>query len=79
MWWLSYSTDYNEPIARYLHSTEIIKKKVYCWGGRQTGLPRVHDSKNKRQFLSVIEILDIETGKSEYTTNICTTFNIEHK
>ena len=64
-----------EPKARSIHCTEIIERKVYCWGGYQKDLPAVHDSKEKRLFLSVIEVFDIETGKSEYTTNICRTFN----
>ena len=77
--YLSYFTDYYEPKSRRSHCTEIIERKVYCWGGYQKDLPRVHDSKEKRLILSVIEIFDIETGKSEYSTNICTTFNIQHK
>ena len=56
-----------------------MERKAYCWGGNQTGLSEVHDRKEKKLSLSVIEIFDIETGKSEYTTNICTTFNIQHK
>ena len=56
-----------------------MERKVYCWGGYQEDLPRDHDSEEKRQFLSVISIFNIETGKSEYTKNICTTFNTQHK
>ena len=42
-------------------------------------MPCVHDSEEKKLFFSVIEIFDTETGKFEYSTNICTTFNIQHK
>ena len=33
------------------------------WGGDQEDLPRVHDSEEKKKFISCIEVLDLSRGK----------------
>ena len=59
---LYYIIDYYKPKGRYEHSSVVIGNKLYNWGGRQDGLPKVHSSKEKRKFLSNIDVLHLETG-----------------
>ena len=54
--------DYYKPKGRYDHSSVVIGNKLYNWGGNQDGLPEVHSSKKKRNFLSNIDVLHLETG-----------------
>ena len=48
----------------------MIGTKVYLWGGGQDSLPSVHDSVEKRLFLSLLDIFDIETGKKSLIIGI---------
>ena len=59
---LYYIIDYYKPKGRYDHSSVVIGNKLYNWGGRQDGLPKVHNSEKKRKFLSNIDVLHLETG-----------------
>ena len=59
---LYYIIDYYKPKGRWGHSSVVIGNKLYNWGGHQDGLPEVHSSKEKRKFLSNIDVLHLETG-----------------
>ena len=50
---------------RRYHSTVKVGDYLYMWGGRQRGLPEVHDSEEKKSMLSVMEVCDIATGRWE--------------
>ena len=43
------------------HCTIPIKDNFYCWGGKQEGLPMVHDNEEKRKFTTSVDILNIPT------------------
>ena len=49
---------------RSSHSTAVVDDElVYLWAGHQhQGMPRVHDSAQKRQFYSSVEVFDVNTG-----------------
>ena len=43
----------------------VVDNQLYLWsqwGGYQHGLPLVHDSAEKRQFFSSVEVFDMNTG-----------------
>ena len=56
------------PLIVYGHSTAAVDNQLYLWGGDQGGMPRVHDSAKKRQFLSSVEVFDVNTGCWEQRT-----------
>ena len=56
---------WREPAGRWDHSTAVVDQ-FYLWGGSQDGMPRVHDSAEKRQFFSSVEVFDVNTGCWEH-------------
>ena len=52
------------------HSTVIINNTLYCWGGDQKNLPKVHDNEEKKKFTSSIDLfhLQIFTWERRSTT-----------
>ena len=48
--------------SRHDHSTAVVDNQLYLWGGYQDGMPEVHDSSEKRQFFSSVEMFDVNTG-----------------
>ena len=60
--------EWKEPVGRHDHSTAIVNNQLYLWGGDQGGMPRVHDSAEKRQFFSSVEVFDVNTGCWEQRT-----------
>ena len=52
-------------MERYWHSTIKIGDYLYMWGGLQPGLPKVHDSEEKRAMCSVMEVCHLASGKWE--------------
>ena len=59
---------WREPTGRHEHSTVVVDNQLYLWGGDQDGMPRVHDSAEKRQFFSGVEVFDVNTGCWEQHT-----------
>ena len=59
---------WREPAGRYDHSTAVVDNHLYLWGGDQDGMPEVHDSAEKRQFYSSVEVFDVNTGCWEQRT-----------
>ena len=54
-WW--------EPAGRRNHSTAVVgEEALYLWAGLQDGMPRVHDTAEKRSFLSSVEVFNVNTG-----------------
>ena len=60
--------EWREPARRYRHSTAVVDNQLYLWGGHQDGMPVVHDSAEKRQFYSSVEVFDVNTGCWEQRT-----------
>ena len=48
-------------IKRCYHSTVVIKDSIYCWGGNQKNLPKVHDNEDKRQITSSVDVFHLPT------------------
>ena len=59
---------WREPAGRTEHSTAVVNNQLYLWGGYQKGMPEVHDSAEKRQFSSSVEVFDVNTGCWEQRT-----------
>ena len=59
---------WREPADREEHSTAVVDNQLYLWGGHQDGMPRVHDSAEKRQFCSSVEVFDVNIGCWEQRT-----------
>ena len=59
---------WREPAGRHEHGTAVVKNQLYLWGGNQKGMPAVHDSAEKRQFFSSVEVFDVNTGYWEQLT-----------
>ena len=59
---------WREPADRRYHSTAVVDNQLYLWGGYQRGMPQVHDSAEKRQFFSSVEVFDLDTGCWEQST-----------
>ena len=53
---------WREPAGRYDHSTAVVDNQLYLWGGYQNGKHEVHDSAEKCQFFSSVEVFDVNTG-----------------
>ena len=51
-----------EPAPRAGHRTILVDGNVYMWAGAVDGLPRVHDSQEKRDLLSFVEVFQVKTG-----------------
>ena len=47
------------------HSTVVINNILYCWGGDQKNLPKVHDNEEKRKITSSIDFFHLRTFKWE--------------
>ena len=50
---------------RTFHSSVVIGDNVFVWGGYQVGLPKIHDSPEKRQFTSSVEKFNLISAKWE--------------
>ena len=50
---------WRKPAGRYGHSTAVVGEEVYLWAGWQDRLPGVHDSDEKRAFLSSVEVFNV--------------------
>ena len=54
---------WREPAGRDQHSTAVVGDHLYLWAGEQYGMPRAHDSAEKRKFFSSVEaVFDVNTG-----------------
>uniref|UniRef100_A0A1X7SNC8 Uncharacterized protein n=1 Tax=Amphimedon queenslandica TaxID=400682 RepID=A0A1X7SNC8_AMPQE len=53
----------NQLKERGFHCTVSVGDSLYVWAGAQTGLPAVHDSKEKRRITSNIEHFTPSTGQ----------------
>ena len=51
-----------EPASRNKHKTVVIGGKLYMWAGAVRGLPLVHDSPEKRAFVSSVDVFHLESG-----------------
>ena len=51
-----------EPAPRNGHQTVLVGNKIYTWAGVVGGLPKVHDSPEKRQMISSVEVFQTESG-----------------
>ena len=51
-----------EPDHRAIHRTIRVGSNVYMWAGEMDGLPEVHDSQEKRRFVSCVEVFHSERG-----------------
>ena len=51
-----------EPAPRYAHQTIRVGSNVYMWAGDVDDMPEVHDSQEKRRFISCVEVFLCETG-----------------
>ena len=56
------ANDRYEPDARDGHRTICVGSNVYMWAGGVDGMPEVHDSNEKRRFLSCVEVFHSERG-----------------
>ena len=52
----------NSPSKVYSHSNALINDEVLVWGGRRPGLPMIHDSPEKRQFTSSVDVYNVLNG-----------------
>ena len=59
---------WREPARRSECSTAVVDNQLYLWGGDQYVMPLVHDSAEKRQFFSSVEVFDVNTGCWEQRT-----------
>ena len=51
-----------EPDPRRGHKTIRVGSNVYMWAGAVNGMPEVHDSREKKQFTSCVEVFHSERG-----------------
>ena len=49
--------------GRSEHKAPVIGDSLYLWGGDQPGFPKVHDSFEKRQLVSTVEVFSFSTGR----------------
>ena len=52
-----------EFTRRAKHKTPVIGDSLYLWGGSQPGFPHVHDSPQKEQLVSTVEVFSFSTGQ----------------
>ena len=53
---------WREPAFRRDHSTAVVDNQLYLWAGYQCGMPEVHDSAEKSQFFSSVEVFVVNTS-----------------
>ena len=51
-----------EPAPRTRHSPLLVGGNLYMWGGLMDGMPPVHDSPEKREFLSSVDVFQSDCG-----------------
>ena len=51
-----------EPEPHAGHQTIRVGSNVYMWAGWVNGMPRVHNSQEKRRFISCVEVFHSERG-----------------
>ena len=56
------ANDTYDPDPRIQHQTIRVGSNVYMWAGEAKGIPRVHDSQEKRRFISCVEVFHSERG-----------------
>ena len=59
---------WHEPAGRVRHSTAVVEESLYLWAGYQDGTPSIHDSFQKRTFLSHVEVFHLQKGAWEQRT-----------
>ena len=61
---------WREPAGLNYHSTAIANDQLYLWAGDLDGMPKVHDSAEKRQskVFSSVEQFDVNIGCWEQRT-----------
>ena len=50
------------PQPRSGHTTLCVDGHLYMWGGWMDGIPEVHDSPEKREFLSSVDVFQSDCG-----------------
>ena len=65
---LTAKDEWYEPPGRTLHATTIVGERLFLWGGLQDGRPLVHDSDEKRTFLSRVDVFHLQRGSWEQQT-----------
>ena len=58
-----YYTGLYEFKGRTGHKAPVIGDSLYLWGGEQLDLPRIHDSPQKKQLVSSVEVFSFSTGQ----------------
>ena len=56
-------TDYPGLKARFFHSVATVGDSLFLWAGDQAGLPKVHDSTDKRKFTNTIQHFTTSSGQ----------------
>ena len=51
-----------EPAPRSAHTSLLVDGNLYLWGGRMDGIPEVHDSPEKSDFLSSVDVFQSGCG-----------------
>ena len=51
-----------EPSPRIGHTSVLVNDNLYLWGGLVDDLPRVHDSPEKKRFLSWVDVFQLDSG-----------------
>ena len=51
-----------EPFPRTGHTPLLVDGNLYLWAGLMDGLPSVHDSPAKREFLSSVDVFQLDCG-----------------
>ena len=54
-----------QPAGRRGHSTAVVGQRLFLWAGNQEKAPRVHDTAEKRAFLSRVDVFHIQSGSWE--------------
>ena len=62
--------EWREPAGRNCHRTAVVDNELFLWGGNvyQDGRPKVHNSPEKCQFYSSVEVFNVKTGCWEQRT-----------
>ena len=48
---------------RTTHEAPVIGESLYLWAGDQVDLPSIHDSPQKRELVSTVEVFSFSTGR----------------
>ena len=51
-----------EPAPRTGHTLLLVGGNLYLWGGQMDGIPEVHDSPEKRELLSIVDVFQSDCG-----------------